>query len=614
MTSAQKRTAAVAPEAGYSRPRLVGPDGLSVCVRTEDGDTRVFDFSSVDAPPELMKPLVAAFAKASGPTGTWRQMATAHSGWKALRRFLVFVGEEHPNVTTITGLTADVWTSWRENTDTASGRNGSSMKLRTLLREADGLPARTRMALNGRIEGTIERQTVAYKRGEMARIVRAARGVFRAAEARIGANREALERYRAGMEPADCVRVRFRDRVWSHGEVLEHLSRTGRMPDSSQGVPRERKSALREALGIGEEDWSYRVSLFPAVHEVYAAMILLVHAKGLNLSVMARLKVSDIERLPGFKPGRWIYPVDVDKPRRGSDRYRPITFSGPAARLLQRTLAMGEPARDTLAELGFAEDPLLVACQKSRNSRHDSDLFATDWMDVHGAAAAWHERVRVCGADGESIRVGLERMRLSVQVIRDEAMGNSVDVSVRVYRGPDPQTHEQARPVVMQGLNDAVTDAKRRVAARVSESEAEAARTDPAPLAARFGVSEEDVNALLEGRLDTATAACLDIMHSPHEIDEAGPCTASFLACVECPNAVATPDHIPRIVATREALLVAARSSPSAVRQRHYTRRVAAFDDLLRLVPEPEVRRARAAVTPADIAAVTQLLNRSLDI
>ena len=205
-------------------------------------------------------------------------------------------------------------------------------------------------------------------------------------------------------------------------------------------------------------------------------------------------------------------------------------------------------------------------------------------------------------------------MRLSVQVIRGEAMGNSVDVSVRVYRGPDPQTHEQARPVVVQGLNDAVMDATRRVAARVSESEAEAARTDPAPLAERLGVSEEDVKALLEGRLDTATAACLDIMHSPHEIDESGPCTASFLVCVECPNAVATPDHIPRIVATREALVVAARSSAPAVQERHYTRHVAAFDDLLSQVPEPEVRRARAAVTPADIEAVTQLLSRSLDI
>ena len=486
--------------------------------------------------------------------------------------------------------------------------------VRTLLRDAEGLPGRTRMALYGRIKQNVGRQMVAYKRDEMARIVKAARRVFRAAEARIGASVEALDRYRAGMEPVDCVRVRFCDREWSHGEVLDHLSRTGRMPDSFEGVPRERTGPLREALGIGEEGRWYRVSLFPSAHEVYAAMILLVFAKGLNLSDMARLKVSDIGRLPGLRPGRWIYQVDVDKPRRRSDRYFSITFSGPAARLLQRTVAMGQPARDTLTALGLAEDPLFVACQMNSRSRHKSDLFVTDWMNVQKAAFAWHDRVEVRGVDGEPLRVSLQRMRLSVQVIRREATGNSVDVSVKVYRGPDPQTHEQARPVVVQGLNDAVTDAKRRVAARVSESETEAARTDPAALAARLGVTAEDVTALLEGRLDTATAACFDIMHSPHEIDEGGPCTASFLACVGCPNAVATPDHIPRIVAVYEAIVVAARSSPAPVRQRHYAHYVAAFDDLLRQVPEPEVRRARAAVTPADIEAVMQLLNRSLDI
>ena len=306
--------------------------------------------------------------------------------------------------------------------------------------------------------------------------------------------------------------------------------------------------------------------------------------------------------------------MDIDKPRRGSDRYSSITFSGSAARLLQRTVAMGKPARDTLTALGFAEDPLLISCIQKKRSRHESGLFITDWMRAETAALAWHGRVEVCGADGKPLRVSLQRMRLSVQVIRGEAMGNSVDVSVKVYRGPDPQTHEQARPVVVQGLNDAVTDAKRRVATRVSESETEAARTDPAPLAARLGVTAEDVTALLEGRLDTATAACLNIMHSPHEIDKGGPCTASFLLCVECPNAVATPDHIPRIVAIREALVVAARSSPATVRERHYADHVAAFDDLLRQVPEPEVKRARVAVTPAHIEAVTQLLNRSLDI
>ena len=453
MTSEEKRTAAVAPAGGYSRPLRVDPDGLRVSVTTEDGDTNVFDFSSVDAPPGLMGPLVAAFGTLSGPTGTWRQMESVRGGWYALRRFLRFVTDEHPDVVTITGLTADVWRSWRAYTDAASGRNGQARVIRILLREVAGLPPGTQMALNGRIEGNVERQEVAYKRDEIASIVRAARRVLRAAETRIAANQEVLERYRAGKEPQDCVRVRFSGREWSYGEILDHLSRTGRKPDTG-GLRTAGIGALRKMLGIDGEERSYRVLLFPSVHEIYAAMILLTYAKGLNLSVMARLKVSDIRHLP--EPGRGIYQVDVDKPRGGADRYSTVSFSGSAARLLQRTLAITEPARETLTRLGHAGDAVLIACKMNGPLKHENCPFITDWLGVCTAVASWHKRVTVYGEDGEPMRVSLRRIRLSVQVIRGEAMGNSVGVSVRVYRGPDPQTGQQARPVVMQGLNDAL--------------------------------------------------------------------------------------------------------------------------------------------------------------
>ena len=44
MSSRTKRTAAVAPAAGYSRPRSVMPCGLVATVTTEDGKTKSFDF------------------------------------------------------------------------------------------------------------------------------------------------------------------------------------------------------------------------------------------------------------------------------------------------------------------------------------------------------------------------------------------------------------------------------------------------------------------------------------------------------------------------------------------------------------------------------------------
>ena len=430
---------------------------------------------------------------------------------------------------------------------------------------------------------------------------------------RITANREALDRHRAGLEPENAVRVRFGGREWSHGQALDCLSRTGSMPPSFKGVPASRTAPLRQALGVDADGPKYRMALSLAVHEVYAAMILLVNAEAFNSSVMARLNVGDIERNPGPKLGRWIYQANTEKPRRGAAGYEPVMFVGSSARLLQRILDVTQPARDALNALGFQEDPLLIACAAKGNSRHPSGVFITDWMDTHGAAAKWHKLVSVHDKHGALIRVSLQRMRLSMVVIRGEAAGHSLEVSVNHYRGPDPQTHAQARPVVLRGLRDAVDDAQRRAAARVSEREAEAARTDPAALAARFGVGEADVEALLEGRLDTATAACLDIMHSPHDADAGGPCTASFLTCIACPNAVATPAHIPRIVATRKALVAAARSSAPAVRQRDYAPHVAAIDDLLSQIPAPELRHAQATVTAADIKRVTELLNRRLD-
>ena len=169
VTSAQQRTAAVAPEAGYSRPRLVEPDGLSVLVRTEDGDTRDvrFQFGRCAARPEW-----AARGRVREGVRARRHLATDGDGPKRLEGTAALLGVRRRRAP---GCDHDhgrdrgcVWKTWRESTYTASGRNGSSRVLRTLLREAEGLPARTRMALNGRIEENVERQTDAYTRDEMA--------------------------------------------------------------------------------------------------------------------------------------------------------------------------------------------------------------------------------------------------------------------------------------------------------------------------------------------------------------------------------------------------------------------------------------------------------------
>jgi hypothetical protein len=59
--------------------------------------------------------------------------------------------------------------------------------------------------------------------------------------------------------------------------------------------------------------------------------------------------------------------------------------------------------------------------------------------------------------------------------------------------------------------------------------------------------------ALADGALDTATGACLDFMNSPSGLP-GQPCTASFLDCLACSNAVATRRHLPRLAWLHRAL------------------------------------------------------------
>ena len=615
MSSRTKRTAAVAPAAGYSRPRSVMPCGLVATVTTEDGKIKSFDFSGLDAPPDLLRTLVAAFARASGPAGRWRSMETVKGGAKVLKQFARYLAAEHPDVTTITALMPDVWAAWRAHVESRSRYAGAVWTSCTLLRHAEELPPSTRMALNDRFPdpGPDEREMVSYSRNEFGRIWRAARRVFAAALARIRANMEMLDRYLAGDEPEDCWRARFRGEELSLGDILASLSVTGNLPPSARGMGSKRNRALRQALGISEASGYCRVALFPDVIEIYAAMIMIVCERALNLSVIADLKVGDATRVPGPRAGHWIYQLDLEKPRRGDDSYSPITLTGRGARTWERTLALTQPARDTLAKLGQPTDQLLVACARGGRTAHETEIFITDWIDVNGAASAWREAVTVVGDDGKPLVVSLERLRLSEIVINGEPQQHSSDVSESRYRSADSQTGRQARPTLLRGQNDAVDDADRQAVWLLSESDMEATRADPAGFAARRGVDVQRAKEVLSGERDTPTAGCIDILRSPHAQDDGGACTASFLACLLCPNAVIMPHHIPRLVTAHEALVNAARASTAAVREKYYRGHIAAFEAALARVPRAEVERARAAVTPVDIETVMRLLNGDFD-
>ena len=605
-----KRTAAVLPLGRVDRPAELGPGGLTVTMRSEDGETSVFDFAdlpdSYDVPEPLLRTVAAAFAWACGPSGGWRSFSSAENGWSAVRRALKYTAAVHPEVTTIEALTPEVWWDCRDAL-LAVTKHGTQVKsLRKLLAHCDGLPNTTRLALRARMGKPGKRKYPAYRRGEFARILRLARRVFRFARRRIESNKMLLDRYRAGNEPDDCLRIRIAHTLWTIGAILDCISRTGRRPPGR--ITDSQRALLREALGV-EPRTPFWTALFPTSDEVYAAMILFVCARGLNLSTLDRLKKSDGEVV--WDPSVWrrIARVRIDKPRRGRHRYSAITLVGREALLWEQTVAMTDHARETLASLGHEEDSLFIACTRGRRSAHHTRNFMVKWKrGIANAMWNWHYRYGIEGNDGVPLRVSLRRLRLTELVINREPRQHSASVSAKVYVLPDPQTVEAARSVVLEGQAGALKDAGQRVIARLVTDD----DLVPEKLAAMFNISEqrarEVAQKLPQRQLDTATVACADFEHSPHPFDAGGPCTADFLMCLVCPCGIVTKAHIPRLLALRRSLVTAATASASGAREDYYRRHVAAIDDALSQFPAAEVVEQADPAIPLE-GEIMRLLN-----
>jgi hypothetical protein len=132
-----------------------------------------------------------------------------------------------------------------------------------------------------------------------------------------------------------------------------------------------------------------------------------------------------------------------------------------------------------------------------------------------------------------------------VQVlIRREPAQNSEQTHESAYVLRDPAALPEAEQVTAQGLTDAVSHARANMKMRML--------LDAGPGQPAIGAAGQQ-QALADGALDTATGACLDFTNSPSG-PPGQPCTASFLDCLACSNAVATRRHLPRLAWLHQAL------------------------------------------------------------
>jgi|GEM_PF-920101 len=613
MSSSQRGNPAAMPAPGYSRPAQVNESGLVVTHVTEDGSSvSTFDFTTVDCPPDLLRSLVQGFAVATGQAGRWKSAVSADAGAGILRRFVRDICEQDNAPTRIEELGPEVWWAFRAAIESKNRWPGVINQTRVLLADTPGLPDLTRRALRAKTRKPKNRLYVAYSRAEFRRIRIAASQMVRRGQARIDFNLNTLAIYRAGDEPADAPTVRIHGDEWTAGRLLDHMARTGSPPPGASGTGRSGES--RSLLNLDGAS-TLNEAIFPNSAEALSIGFLLTCERGYNPSVINDLTITT-DRADDHATEDEIHVIHIDKPRRGpSARFSDESLTGNSSKVVRRSIALTEQARETLALLGHSTDSLLLYRTGKGDKSQLAGVFKTTIAQMHTVYPRWHKVAGLTADDGAPLKVTFQRLRLTEQVLNTQPRQNTAAVSESVYRQPDPQTHHEAKATILRGQADALEHAHSTVAMRsLTDSDLVEAARDPQKLGQRLGVSPEKVSLLLSGALNTATGACLDFTHSPFADEPGQRCPASFLACFACPNGVATPAHLPRLVATSDALDRIGSAVTPAVWAEDYAAHYARLTDLLLANTTPEQRdHARREVTDDVEAVIDKLLTRGLD-
>lgn len=578
MTGGRHARQAALPPAGYTRDRQPGPGSLVVTVAGESGGTEaVFDFSALPGPPALLAACAAGFARMAGPDQPWRAAATCANGYKAIREFLRWAAALDPPPQAPEHITPAVQAQWRlSRPGTVYGR-ACQLVVRQWLPQVPGIPAATIAASARRIPAGPAPSEAAYTREEFGQIKAAAARTFGTALVRIRAGQEQLLRWRAGEFPRPGLREQYRQTQpgtagYLTGEALDVLQRTGDVPLTRAG---HRAVTARHARALGgagpQHTWG---RLFLTMPEAAALAVLLVCDQGWNRSVLNVMTVPD--NMPGAGEDNLdIYRAGIVKRRRPvRARYSSANLAdtgpGSSGRLISQAIEATQPARITLATLGTPTDRLLVSRRDQFRGREEMFCLGAPPGD---SMRRWAAGAGLAGPDGQPLEVSLRRLRRTVQVlIRREPAQNSEQTHESAYVLRDPAALPEAEQVTAQGLTDAVNHARATVKMRML--------LDTGPGQPAIGASRQQ--ALADGTLDTATGACLDFTNSPSG-PPGQPCTASFLDCLACGNAVATRRHLPRLAWLHRALDELRATVPPAAWERdwkaHFLRLTTLLED-----------------------------------
>ncbi|MGW3823394.1 hypothetical protein ACWEAF_13995 [Streptomyces sp. NPDC005071] len=545
-----------------------------------EGVSVTYDFTLLPVPGPMQRSLAALFAGQC--RRAWKSHRTSSLIWGYVRVFAEFVSQQEPSPQDLDQLTAGLIRRWRGSRPLTVGGALTLNGVRSLLKDdsrLQGGPVADELARKIR-KPRGDQQS--FKDEEMEAIRQAARATFRTALLRIEDNAHHLERWRAGEFAANS-------RDWTIGEALDHLAHTGSvptvlMPSGQRHVPHRYVSALG-----GQSTLLTWQRLYLSRHETTALGVLLMAEFGWNLSVIDRLAVPRAAADQGGD-GQPTYTVRLAKPRRGignwfEDENVTDLGAGSSGRLITQALAATRFARANVERLAPGTDRLIIYRRNRPNFRPSpkrpapvgpfglgvSDTDATSWRQEVGLASS-----------------PFRRGRRTVTTRRREPAQHSQATHDRHYVLVDKRAQREARPVIADGAEEAVRQAKAAV------------------LVAELRDAADPSDA------ETATADCSDEGASPWPARD-GRCGASFLLCLACANAHVHPGHHPRLAHLHQALEHLRSVLPTGAWARDWGDHHARLEDLKHKLGDGVWQLSLSKVTERDRRIVDLLLTGALN-
>jgi hypothetical protein len=537
------------PAAGWEPPsRFADDERTGTQVRfTEElsGRTTLFDFGKLAAAPAVRQWLARAFARSTGPRSGVKRVATARGHHRSLKVFAEYLSSMSPGVQSPGELDARHIAAFRARYDGQHGQRDVVKRLRAALHGDPELPEAARAELfETRLPGSAQpvSPVTGYSDGDWQVIMTALRRDVRRARDRILAGRELLARYRSGEIQAD-------DPDFELGQVLDAFDRTGDCPRTAGG---SLAAAARRCGGV--KDAAAHLCLTQM--EMTAFCLLLAALTGENAGTVAEWPA--VHYRPGGTGQPAVVLLEESKPRRGPELEHlvaPLEDAGPEmAGLLE-----AESEERRLFRSPLRVYLLLLELGEVARRHAGTGMALTAFKTVRTSTEGrWTSRCRFqrWGLDrgflppdqvtpGSRPALSTRRIRQTVIEQRRSPVSHTRATMNDHYLARSRDVQAESRTVVGDALRGQVEAARSRQRAPVLTAQFLArAREDIQAAAAEAGMEPGALAALAAGEHDTALTACTDHRAGPHTA-AGSPCTASFMSCLDCPNARALPRHLP---------------------------------------------------------------------